>query len=290
MNLDHQKIQTLLDEYIDGGLTAAERAGVEVHLESCAGCTAEIESLLALRAGTGELPREIAPGRDLWPEILARIQSTGGTTTSAPERVAEVGGGAGVVDLASRRRRPSRWTRGMGRAAAVFALVVASSGVTAYLMRGSPAIDPVAVAPATTGSEVSPPNTAPSSLTPALTSDQPNAASASPGRAAPAPSNVRLASSTTDPHDIEAFRTGAGGFDGAVEELSATFEKQRDRLSPETVKVIEQNLAIIDRAIAESRAALEKDPNDPELPLLLSGVYRQKVELLESAVQLQART
>lgn len=290
MNLDHQQIQTLLDEYIDGGLAAAERAGVEAHLEICAACAAEVESLLALRAATGELAREIAPGRDLWPEILARIQSTSAATTSAPERVAEAGGGATVVDLASRRRIPMRWSGGMGRAAAVFLLVVASSGATAYLMRGSSAVEPVALAPADGRSETTPANVGPSSVTPAASSGEAGTDGATQRRTAPATSNVHLASSTTDPHGLEAFRTGTGGFDGAVEELSATFAKQRDRLSPETVKVIEQNLAIIDRAIAESRAALEKDPNDPELPLLLSGVYRQKVELLESAVRLQART
>ena len=98
---------------------------------------------------------------------------------------------------------------------------------------------------------------------------------------------VRLAA---DRADLSTFRAGAGGFEGAVEGLRTTFESHRDRLSPETVKIIEQNLAIIDKAIAESRAALEKDPNDPDLPLLLSGVYRQKLELLQHAVALQARS
>jgi hypothetical protein len=250
MNLDHTGVQALLDEYIDGGLAAEESGEVERHLEGCAECAAEVESLLALRARTRDLPREIAPGRDLWPEIQARIQAAP-RRVEAPERLA--GAEEGVIDLAARRGRTIRWNGAFGRAAAVIALVVLSSGATAYLLRGRGAA-PVAVAPA---------------------APQPQATG-----------NVRLAAD----RDIAAFRAGAGGFDGAVEALRTTFDSQRDRLSPETVKIIEQNLAIIDRAIAESRAALEKDPNDPDLPLLLSGVYRQKLELLQHAVQLQARS
>jgi hypothetical protein len=225
---------------------------VERHLERCAECAAEVESLLVLRARTRDLPREIAPGRDLWPEIQARIQAAPARKVEAPERL--VGAADGVIDLAARRGRVVRWNGAFGRAAAVIALVVLSSGATAYLLRGRGAV-PVAVAPA---------------------APQPQATG-----------NVRLAA---DRRDLAAFRAGTGGFDGAVEELRTTFDSQRDRLSPETVKIIEQNLAIIDRAIAESRAALERDPNDPDLPLLLSGVYRQKLELLQHAVQLQARS
>jgi hypothetical protein len=252
MNLDHSGVQALLDEYIDGGLAAEACGEVERHLESCAECTAEVESLLVLRSRTRDLPREIAPGRDLWPEIRARLQAAPVPRVAAPERLA--GAEEGVIDLAARRGRTLRWNGAFGRAAAVIALVALSSGGTAYLLRGRAAA-PVAVAPAATSPQ--------------------------------ATGNVRLAA---DRRDLATFRAGAGGFEGAVEELRTTFESQRDRLSPETVKTIEQNLAIIDRAIAESRAALEKDPNDPDLPLLLSGVYRQKLELLQHAVQLQARS
>ncbi len=251
MNLDHSGVQALLDEYIDGGLAAEESGEVERHLASCAECAAEVESLLTLRARTRDLPREIAPGRDLWPEIQGRIQAAP-RKVETPERLA--GAADGVIDLAARRGRAIRWNGALGRAAAVIALIALSSGVTAYLLRGRGAA-PVAVSP---------------------TATQPQAGG-----------NVRLAA---DRRDLATFRAGAGGFEGAVEALRTTFESQRDRLSPETVRIIEQNLAIIDRAIAESRAALEKDPNDPDLPLLLSGVYRQKLELLQQAVALQARS
>jgi len=71
-----------------------------------------------------------------------------------------------------------------------------------------------------------------------------------------------------------------------VEELQLALSLQRERLAPETVAVLEQNLAIIDRAIGEARAALEADPANQELSFLLMNVYQSKVELLQSAVQI----
>jgi len=70
-----------------------------------------------------------------------------------------------------------------------------------------------------------------------------------------------------------------------VEELELALELQRDRLAPETVEAVELNLAIIDRAISEARAALESDPANEDLTFLLMNVYRKKVDLLQSAVQ-----
>jgi hypothetical protein len=278
MNLDHTAIRALLDGYVDEELATGERDEVILHLAGCDDCAAEVEALLILRTRTRELPREIAPARDLWPEIQARLQA------AAPARV------EGVIDLASRRRVAPRWWGGAGLAAAVLALVVISSGVTAYFLRGTPDTQPqrVALAPVTAGTTARPVTSVPSAAGDPV--EPTRSADRTVVRPTPADDNVRLASARPDPRDLAAFREGTGGFDGAVEQLGATFESQRDKLSPETVRIIEQNLAIIDRAIAESRAALEKDPNDPELPLLLSGVYRQKVELLQSAVQLQARS
>jgi anti-sigma factor RsiW len=70
-----------------------------------------------------------------------------------------------------------------------------------------------------------------------------------------------------------------------VEELELSLELQRDVLAPETVEIVELNLAIIDGAIAEARAALEADPSNEDLTFLLMNVYRKKVDLLQSAVQ-----
>ena len=46
----------------------------------------------------------------------------------------------------------------------------------------------------------------------------------------------------------------------SVEDLELLLAEARDDLDPETVRVIEENLRIIDDAIAASRQALERDP------------------------------
>ncbi len=68
--------------------------------------------------------------------------------------------------------------------------------------------------------------------------------------------------------------------------LSGVLGAERGRLAPETIETLERNLRIIDEAIAESRAALEADPGDPDLRLLLQASHQQKVALLEQATRL----
>jgi len=74
-------------------------------------------------------------------------------------------------------------------------------------------------------------------------------------------------------------------YEQAAVELSRTLAAGRDRLRPETVAVIERNLRIIDAAIAESRAALARDPANAELRQLFAAASRQKVELLRWAAR-----
>ncbi|HET8656859.1 MAG TPA: hypothetical protein VFL93_15150 [Longimicrobiaceae bacterium] len=107
-------------------------------------------------------------------------------------------------------------------------------------------------------------------------------------RGAPAP--LALTPAAHLPAGLAAFHGSDGQYRAAVEQLQADFEARRDRLSPATVATIEKNLKIIDQAIAESRAALAADPNNADLPLMLSGVYQTKLELLQKAVRISSRT
>ena len=69
-------------------------------------------------------------------------------------------------------------------------------------------------------------------------------------------------------------------FDRASDDLSHIFAAERGRLRPETVAVLERNLAVIDVAIGESRAALARNPANAELRRFFAAASRQKVELL----------
>ncbi|HSA54768.1 MAG TPA: zf-HC2 domain-containing protein [Gemmatimonadaceae bacterium] len=72
----------------------------------------------------------------------------------------------------------------------------------------------------------------------------------------------------------------------SVQELSAALEAARPHLSAQTIEIVERNLALIDAAITESRAALLRDPGNRVLLEVLAGTYRQKLELLRRAAQL----
>ncbi len=68
--------------------------------------------------------------------------------------------------------------------------------------------------------------------------------------------------------------------DLAVAELEDALARNESRLDTATVRVVRHNLAVIDRAIAEARAALERDPGNTYLNLHLANTMRRKVELL----------
>jgi hypothetical protein len=71
------EVHNRLDEYLDGVLTATERAAVAGHLEGCAACRSDERALRRVVDGARGLPAEVAPARDLWPAIERQI--TGAT-------------------------------------------------------------------------------------------------------------------------------------------------------------------------------------------------------------------
>ena len=60
-------------------------------------------------------------------------------------------------------------------------------------------------------------------------------------------------------------------------------EMQRAMMGPSASASLSGDLAIIDRSIAEQRAALAHDPRNLALQRLLAAAYREKVELLRRA-------
>jgi anti-sigma factor RsiW len=72
-------------------------------------------------------------------------------------------------------------------------------------------------------------------------------------------------------------------YDEAVADLEQMLQSGRATLDPETVRVIEQNLQAIDRAIDQSRRALEQDPANIYLNNHLAEAKQQKLTLLRQA-------
>jgi anti-sigma factor RsiW len=72
----------------------------------------------------------------------------------------------------------------------------------------------------------------------------------------------------------------------AISRLKTQFEARRTELSPATVQTVEKNLQIIDRAIAQTRAALAADPGSQSATQLMAAMYRQKIGMLERTLRL----
>jgi len=83
-----------------------------------------------------------------------------------------------------------------------------------------------------------------------------------------------------------ALREAEGDYDRATNALLATLQEHRDQLAPETIKSVEQNLAVIDEALREVRAALDKDPGNAELTRMLAATHHKKVDVLRRVVKL----
>lgn len=212
-----EELRGVLDDFLDGEVSAAARSEIAEHLEGCSECRREAEALRRLIAGAAALPRAIEPGADLWPAIAARI--TG--------------------DSAGRGWSPKAWRQLVLPLAAALALVV--SGVVAVRSIGR---DRQAAMPEGTGPVT--------------------------------------AAAVGDP-DVAVL---SARYRQAREELRAVFAARRDRLSPATVKVVEENLAVIDRAVAQITTALATDPGNRELSRLLLATYENEVDLLRRAARL----
>ena len=88
------------------------------------------------------------------------------------------------------------------------------------------------------------------------------------------------------PTALASFAPAEQEYEKAIGDLQTVLEQHRTRLAPETVAALEANLRIIDQAIRESRAALAKDPNSPELTRMLTDAYGAKLNVLRRAVSL----
>ena len=72
-------------------------------------------------------------------------------------------------------------------------------------------------------------------------------------------------------------------YDEAIADLQQTLEAGRAKLDPETVRVLENNLTAIDRAIEQCRKALSVDPANAYLADHLVSAKKRKLALLRRA-------
>jgi len=75
-------------------------------------------------------------------------------------------------------------------------------------------------------------------------------------------------------------------FEKAIAEMDTLRKANMNALDPQTSEVIEKNLGIIDRAIAENRVAVKTEPGSVAARETLFEALRQKVSLLQDTISL----
>jgi anti-sigma factor RsiW len=88
------------------------------------------------------------------------------------------------------------------------------------------------------------------------------------------------------PTAINASNSASQSYAAAVADLERVLAGGRGQLDSSTVRVIEQNLAAIDQAIAQAQRALQADPANLYLNTHLAETMRRKLDLLRHAATL----
>lgn len=260
-------------DFFEGSLEGSDRTRFDEHVSTCLRCQGLIRDIDGIRDQAAALP-EMIPSRDLWSGIDSRIQ---------PQ----------VRSISAPRHAPlsKRWL-----AAAAAALVLATSGVTYLATSRSSKTPRAANAPATI---VESPHVAMATPEPSAASEdgqaatspiggagttEPARAPSIPGRSAPGTS---LASSSSAAMPVTASELA---FAGQITQLQSVLVERRAQLDPETVKIVEDNLKLIDTAVKRARSALAKDPASGFLTRQLDNALQKKVELLRTVALLPAST
>jgi anti-sigma factor RsiW len=140
-----------LHDYVDGTLSPDEIRAYEAHLASCAEGRNAVGALRQLRAVTDQLPREIAPSRDLWRELQQSISgNVAPRATSAPVIAGPFGGRSRFEVSQEPSPQFLQWLAPLGMAAAIALLATFaerqilprnSTGWSVAALAGTPRVD-----------------------------------------------------------------------------------------------------------------------------------------------------
>jgi len=241
-----------LSDYLDGGLEPDERAALERHLEDCPSCPRVLEELRSVVAGAGAL-MDRDPETDLWPAIAARLSDRPDASFW------------GVIRGGVTSTRRLSFSLPQLAAAAALLIVLSGGGVWMALRASAPRSG---AAPASGVAERS--RALPSSVL---------------SRSAPGPERGRTSAPVSPEAEVARF---SQGYDAAIADLERVLREHRAELDTSTVRVLEQNLAIIDRATEQARRALAADPGNRYLNDHLAEQMRRKIRVLQHAAEFVA--
>jgi anti-sigma factor RsiW len=254
--VNHQQARSLLNDHVDGLLSDRQGRALEAHLRQCPDCRTEAARLRALLDRAAALPDSLEPGRDLWPDIAAAIaRSNRPAVAPAPTEAAGRTGSAitsGERGVAAGLRR---W------------FIPTARGGTANWRPAFSVAVLILLAMLT-----------------ALVFHDPRHASGPDRSATP------LAGQTLDPliaGVLDALEVECPATEAGSPAIDTT--EDGDAHGRSILDLITSNLRIIDRAIADARAAWSADPQSPHLARLLASAYRARASLQRQRSRIAAQ-
>jgi len=96
----------------------------------------------------------------------------------------------------------------------------------------------------------------------------------------PAPRKHVPLHSTREAESIARLLAGKQGYIKTIAALDATIKSNSRPMRPGLQVEYQHNLAVVDDAIAATRAAAQKNPKDPDAAQFLISAYQSKVDLM----------
>ncbi|HWW74020.1 MAG TPA: zf-HC2 domain-containing protein [Pyrinomonadaceae bacterium] len=305
----------LIDLHFDGELDGRESADVMAHLGVCAACARLYRNLreeqsLYLRYGC-----DSTESPSFWDEVMSRVEAD---KTAAPDtlaaRLRRLFAGARPT-LAAPRFSP------LVTAAMLLAAVVLTAALMLYVRPRDGGPGASATVEHKGGGTVTPQPPARGEVAQEVSSEAPAGgeagegsahlnAEANPGaaeeihgargggRLGAKPAVVKPAAVKLAKGDAPVLSHGAAApaperliqeaerkYLSAIAALSHDVGRRRRQMDAETIDSFERTLAVVDRAIAETRAAARRHPRDPVVVQYMMAAYAKKVDLLRGMAQ-----
>lgn len=94
------------------------------------------------------------------------------------------------------------------------------------------------------------------------------------GQHAPAPSDVMLAMNKAE-----------ADYGETVSVLEALLATRRNTLDTATIHLLDRHMALIDNAVRQAKKALAANPDNQQLPHMITGAYERKIDMLKRALR-----
>ena len=274
----------MLQSYFDGELPASLMESATSHLASCASCAAAARELEEENALLGEAFAlefsESVPTERLRRRVDAAVAGLQIVRPGVHQTSAVSGFFSSLSNLFSFAPQ-----RALGYAALMLVLAL---GVIFGLvkLRSSAPTSPQTIAIKT-----------PENSNPAVATVQPKE-SVNPKAGGTAPSIVSTPRNPSTPRRVSNKSTvataiapkpapvkllpGERAYLQTIAKLDSTIKQDENNMRPALQAEYQRNLAVVDRAIAASRTAAKKNPNDPDAADFMFAAYQSKVDFLNT--------